>query len=309
MSLEVLLAGSGIIMIAIGLLGRLESEKFRVRHLPNRVRLISVSVGVVLLAISIFIFFNPPDIKKRVSEAVSLTQTAQPTATQTASVKVSLPSDTPSSVGTESLGSPPLMVESDKSTIYDDFNDTAYDGNYQNKKWFLDSSAGNVFQQDGMLAIQVDSSKGNITSLQAVSYHEFSIDSPMFFEAKLRVDAPQSGYVYMLIISPPSALRINTDCEAGGSNGATFGCGYHNNGSFEDYQHLTADYGTWHTVRIEINPSTMTITHYIDGTKIKLISAENLNTDKFTFEIGFYNDANNQVYVGFVDDVQIGKIE
>lgn len=90
-SIENIFAVSGVLMIVIGLLGSLESDKFKVPLLPNRVRLSVAAIGVILLSASVFIFFNSPSMERKVVEAVSLTQTAQPTATAPAQLATQTP--------------------------------------------------------------------------------------------------------------------------------------------------------------------------------------------------------------------------
>ena len=206
--------------------------------------------------------------------------------------------------------SPSIVPTSAQDYMYDDFSKAAFDNSYDIQKWFLDIDSGKVFQEAGKLVFQLDGAKGDQISLQATRHKEVPIDSPTFFEAELMVPKAQSGHVYLQVISRQSKVYI--DCSAGTSRGAAFGCGYNDNISpIEDYDFFIGDYGTWHTVRIEIEPSTMTITYYVDGREIRSFvppNAQQLKSENFTFEVGFFGDVPDQEYIAYVDNVRIGKI-
>jgi hypothetical protein len=252
-------------------------------------------LGFVLLVIGIGLFLVP-----------SRTTASTPPTAISATVIPATTFVQPTALPTTTI---PPTAETDTS-VYDDFNDPRFDGSFDSGKWYMAASDGKVSQQAGNLTFEVDTTKGNNISLQALPYREKYFESPTFFEAKLMVPKEQSGHVYILIISLPNPLRIETDCIAGGSFGAAFGCGFHYDGtSFEDYSHSIEGYGEWHTVRMEIDPTTSTITYYVDGEEIKSLVANKLKEQRLSFEVGFFSEEPNQIYTGYVDDVRIGQLQ
>ena len=254
----------------------------------------SVVFGFVLLVAGIVLYGN--NAPKSASD-----QTATPTLAVAKQVETLTPVLMNSST-------PTIGAVISSSTNYDDFNNSALDGSYDLSKWILNSSSGKVFQQSGVLVIQLESAKGHQVSLRAIKYSDLVIGFPMFFEADLMVQKPQSGHVYIILLSDlPSGAY--SDCIAG----ALFGCGYQVSKEtyiLDDTQ-ILENYGSWHKVRIEINPTTMEIAHLIDGQKIASFIPPNvaeLKSAKFTFAVGFYSDIPNQTFTGYVDNVRIGAM-
>ncbi|HNE05438.1 MAG TPA: hypothetical protein PLT08_13010 [Anaerolineales bacterium] len=202
------------------------------------------------------------------------------------------------------------IVGSD-TVLYDDFNDNAYDGKYNLEKWIIDMNGGKIYQQDGALVAQVDSSLGDGISLSAVDYQNIKIETPMFFEAKLMIKEPINGHVF-LYLGSSSSSGIFSDCTLGyGDVIALLDCGYVVNGVTEYRQDdELVNFTTWHTVRIEVEPQTMTLTYYLDGQKIHSFIPSNsayLKSGNFTLQIGIVSD-DKKSWTGFIDDVSIGQI-
>ena len=78
--IEAIFAIGGLTMIAAGLMGGLEFEKFKIPQLPNWVRATAIITGIVLLSLSIYIFpqspFNPSSELRAEQVAFKETQTA-----------------------------------------------------------------------------------------------------------------------------------------------------------------------------------------------------------------------------------------
>jgi hypothetical protein len=305
-SVITVIGGIALLVALFG--GGIKAKEIEIPSIPGWLRILSGLIGIVLLISGVRIYLVPStqpftttptviDISTSASASTSLPATAIPQIQAT---------NTP-----EAIPSSTLTVET-VTSLYDDFNDTAFDGSYDKKKWILDTASGNVFQHNGTLEFQLDTSIGDTISLAATKYHEATLEYPTFFEAKLMVPQAQSGHLFMLMTLYPSGAY--TDCLAGGSlGGAAFGCGYTDKISppITDYERLIDDYGKWHTARIEIEPSTMTITYYIDGEEVRSLvppNAEKLKSEKITFGIGFFSDVASPSYIGYVDDVRIGAI-
>jgi hypothetical protein len=205
----------------------------------------------------------------------------------------------------------PISV-STTSIIYDDFNNHNFDGSYNQGRWtILDDSSGRIFQQEGILVVSTNGKAAGGPSLRALKYSNFTMETRTFVEAKLMVNRPQNGHAYLFLGSDlPSGIEYS-DCTLGyGDKQALLDCGYVSQGN-EEYraEDILVDYGTWHTVRIEADPATMTFTYYVDGRAIgshRPINAGELGKARFRVEIGF-GVSSSEVSAGYIDDVRIGQ--
>lgn len=89
----------------------------------------------------------------------------------------------------------------------------------------------------------------------------------------------------------------------------------------EDPQHLynsdaiTIQSGSWHTVRMEVDPATMTFSYFVDGRSVGSHTsdqADRLKKASFRLEIGVYTGPGaipEDVLTGYVDDVRIGPLQ
>lgn len=222
------------------------------------------------------------------------------------------PPTTPTKTQSEATLAPIISVNEAElsNVIYDDFNDTAYDGKYNLEKWIIDRGNGKIFQQDGSLVAQVNSGEDGV-SLTAIKYQNFKIETPMFFEAKLMLKEPITGHVFMYL-GLNSSPGIFSDCTLGyGDVIALLDCGYVVNQVTEYRQDdKLVNFTTWHTVRIEVEPSTMTLTYYIDGQEIHSFIPKNsgqLKSERFNLQLGIVSNERNSL-TGYIDDISIGEI-
>jgi hypothetical protein len=276
----------------------------------NLIPVITALIGVVgTIAVAYFAFRGAVAPKEL---EISATQTAESIkATQTSAALSAIPTLIPNGTSTESFLPPSPTAEPVSQALYDNFE---IDGPYDPNKWFMNSTGGDIIQQGGALSVRLDNLKGTVVSLQALNYKEFSIESPMFFEANLMLPAQSGGHLYMLVIADLESQPYS-DCTVYGFDLAVFSCGYDNKNieyMFEGDDLIKRNYGTWHTMRIEIVPASMEISHYIDGEKIRNFvppGRDELQSAKFTFEIGFAADDPDATGVGYIDYVRIGIIE
>ena len=75
-----------------------------------------------------------------------------------------------------------------------------------------------------------------------------------------------------------------------------------------DYQtpYIETDFGSWHTMRIEVDPSTVELNFYIDGKFVGShipSDADVLKNARFSFKIGTWSPYD--FVEGYVDDVRI----
>ena len=70
--------------------------------------------------------------------------------------------------------------------------------------------------------------------------------------------------------------------------------------------------GTWHTVRIDVDPATMTFTYTVDGQVEGTFvppNAEALKGAEFALKLGVWHNETGGGVAGQIDEVRIGRIE
>ncbi len=206
-------------------------------------------------------------------------------------------------------------------TLYDDFDNPAFDGSFDPHLW-MPSEFDTMFQQDGMLVIQYTGSEAwQALRIEALEYSNRQLDRLLFFEADLMLspDVHAGNLSLMPEIYAPESLPYHQEVHCGLSaepraTMATMSCFDRWNmgpDTFDDVYNVPGMYvgfGTWHTARIEIDPTTMTITYYLDGQRVgshTLVRTEQLKSAKFRLVIEMFKPTTEGV-IGFVDNVRIG---
>lgn len=239
-----------------------------------------------------------------------VTQAIQPT--QTPSV-----TDTPSPTATPIL--PTATMDADP-TVYDNFNNPANDGHFNEGLW-QDTSSGipvHEFVQDkGLLRVSRSGAAGSAV-LTATSHKDFALDKPLFIEAKLMLDAKEH------------AGNISIELDANVAPGQTwfsqcvvypmsdaFGAGKCWDTIWpqqQGHEYVAGIYnfkhGTWHLYRIEIDPKTMTFTYFIDQRKVGTHvpkDADQIRNAPFTFNLTSWAPVIDPG-TGYIDDVRIGTL-
>jgi hypothetical protein len=211
-------------------------------------------------------------------------------------------------------GPPPAPLDIDP-TLYDDFNDPAFDGSFNRGQWssFGESNVGQIIQEDGSLTMSRGGKSESGVGLVALEYRRKPIQTPTFYEARFMVDKPQDGHVYSFLGSNlPS--EDYTDCTLGyGDERAKIECGYfHNEETMFWTEARFVDFGTWHTVRIEIDPEPMAFTYYIDGQDAGAYVPPNTEELKqeaeFQFDIGVWGASTEEV-TAYIDEVRVGPFQ
>ena len=96
-----------------------------------------------------------------------------------------------------------------RANMYDDFNNPAYDGSYNMSLWEKPTMAGSVVQRDGMIAFSQAAVRRGYRTLMPGTYSNMTLQSPMFFEAKLRLDPDQDAGNVMM---GPCCGDLDTNC-------------------------------------------------------------------------------------------------
>jgi phosphate transport system substrate-binding protein len=194
--------------------------------------------------------------------------------------------------------------------VYDDFNDPAFDGGYDRRRWRPTSdSPGDFVQEGGALVVVQPSAGESATRLVARAYDFRPLEAPTAFEANLMLDPEaRAGYLHLALEAevPESDEWWWTDCSL-----------------YEDWLGCYADLGyqpegrpvrpgEWHTVRIDVEPVTMTFTYTVDGRVEGTFvppNAEALRSANFALKLGVWHDERDGPVVGYIDEVRVGPVE
>ena len=193
-------------------------------------------------------------------------------------------------------------------TMYDDFDKTVYEGSYNNSLWSVwtsDNGSANIAQKSGGLSIVAN--REQRIWLISQSYDEIFITKPVFFEAKVMLDLTST--------SSDVLLTARTDygsahCGPGDYGSPVIQCWRKFFEQRSDEGSVDISPGTWHIVRLEIDPDAQTITSYIDRQKIQTYTPTNSETlmkSNFLFSIELNNWSADQS-VGYIEYVRIGVI-
>ncbi len=202
--------------------------------------------------------------------------------------------------------------------VVDNFDNPSYDGIFNPKVWkSFNSEKAKIYQGDGKLIIWVEQNTPGGAFLIPSAYNEFILTAPLSIEAKLMVEQPQIGHAFIFIGTP--SLNEYSDCVFGwqASNIAQLGCNYMvNSGKRNGYStdKRMVDYGTWHTLRIEIRPELMEYKYFVDGNEIDTYTppnADELKKENFTIQIGCGNDdaSSSSPYLCYFEYVKISPLE
>ena len=207
------------------------------------------------------------------------------------------------------------------SDLYDDFNNTAFDGFYNPIKWRFwgDENYFSAQQQGGVLVItNTPSTPANVgLDLPLAMPLERTLSQVQRFQARMKLSSGTSGTgAKIQIMSDVNGSGWWTQCglNAYGSSPG-FGCDI-TNYTPGNYQ---AEYGvswptslnfdTWYTARIEINPNTVQVCFYLDNNPLGCHVPSNANALKtynnFIPRIGSWNGNAGATGTRYFDDVYI----
>ena len=148
-------------------------------------------------------------------------------------------------------------------------------------------------------------------TLCAVRYKDGIFPIPTFFEAYIKFPGKQTGFVGIALSKDnggTTACFLHYFYQ--GSDYATLlHCNYYSDTDHFDSKARAVTPGTWHKVRIEIDPATGTFTYYLDSQLVESYKpGGDFNTVKFTPRIFVTADSPTDV-TGYLDDVRIGPVQ
>lgn len=206
----------------------------------------------------------------------------------------------------------PMEATQETGSVYDDFDDSTFEGTWNPDLWaaWPNTNRCDIEQQAGVLRFSCREPNG--PSLNALDYSEVPFGEFDFIEAGLRLDDDIRTNSGAVIVKMQTSLDRYAECRLVG--GTDFDavypyCGvYTENDTEYEVDGPEANYDTWRTVRLELDPETAAITFYIDGQEIGATTsseAEALKQADVTVELYIYFEEGTLV-TGYFDDVHIG---
>ena len=196
--------------------------------------------------------------------------------------------------------------------MYDDFDNSTYEGKVNTSLWNADLPAGKIFQQNGLLTFELSNYEGQIGISTTKSYKPVS---PIFVESKIMLDRT-SRNATMWVGFGSSAMGKGIACTIFApppeqQDGCTSELELPD--VPQKWYVVNMPLGIWHIIRTEFYPDIMTFVFLVDGNKIGSYVPQNpekfkdLSYAPFVFA-GNGTDAAPSA-TGYVDYVRIGKIE
>lgn len=228
----------------------------------------------------------------------------------------------PGGTDLSTLRSQPTAQPSDP-TLYDDFSNPAYDEQINTALWTSEAETSDtLLQRKGILTLRNSGGPMRGTSAVALKYGWFTLSQPIFFQADVMMDAVEhAGAIFIYFRNDPGGsgpfqeVMCGIDSQAGADDGKLSCWDRWNKDSGEtsedEYSAPIAPrtgLGVWHTVRIAIDPATMTLTYFIDGQEAGAhipVRAEDLKNDRFMFAINTHARTAASI-IGYVDNVRVG---
>jgi hypothetical protein len=200
--------------------------------------------------------------------------------------------------------------------IYDNFNDSAFEGKINTDLWKPDGDARSpsyIKQQEGILEFSIAPNSGKYLPLEATK----KIDSNQynFAESKMLLSSDRVGQDGDISFFLTTKDKKNRDvifwCGIGRSPIIKTWCEVYREdvGGIEfSSVKKTTDYDVWHTFRIEIDPE-IDVIFYVDGLRLgsyKPEDAEELKSKDFTVRLGVWSPSQDGIKAHF-DEVRIGQ--
>ena len=248
------------------------------------------------------------------------TATAAAIATQTARAPTGTPTPTRTPRPTPT---PSATIDADP-TVYDNFNNPAFDGEYDTGLWDYSTETATelgVQQRDGFLEFYNSPLPEGIDRvLYTRRPRQWTLNDFSFFEAKLRLGRDPVGKLAFIKIQLTSDLGSKgwwTQCRLNAYQqieSPYFVCDVytHADDTFsQEYltEYITINYDAWYTVRIEMDPQTGRLGFYLDDQQVSTYTprdAAELRNVSFFARVGVWQSENSSIS-GQVDDVRIGQ--
>ena len=209
------------------------------------------------------------------------------------------------------------IIVSTDLTMYDDFNNPAYDGGFNTALWASgDIPVGKILQENGLLTFQLNTY--TIPTERDIGLNGSELYKPtypIFVESKMMLDptSRKDAAIYVALVTSDGGSQCVIYAGTKSTDMQTIIC---QSVYFDTVQRpyiLKINAGTWHLLRVELYPETMTFAYVVDGKKIGSYIPR--NPDKLKdFNYSPVVHVNSGIdpdpsVTGYADYVKFGKIE
>lgn len=214
----------------------------------------------------------------------------------------------------------PTIINSGYTDLYDNFNNSLYDGSFNNELWWVGGQESDILlQTEGVFTILKQGGPQNCLSVMANNYNNFVPDTPFYYQADVKVDPQFSkGPVQMWVVAklPDRSFESYCGFEHSGRNVLFVSCWndwLSNDTMSEEYDSkgLQVKLNEWHTFRIDYDPSVTTFTYFIDNKNIgfyQVLASDLLRNASFKLNFGVCAPQDSSTK-GYFDNIRIGFVK
>ena len=244
----------------------------------------------------------------------------KPTILPTSTSIINSPTSTKTIVSTFTPTLVPTLFNSNDSDLYDNFNNSAYEGSINKELWGIESKAANdIIQTEGILSVLKRSGTSECSSVSVNKYHGTEPQTPFFFQTDMKVEKPSPNSIVSIGINGEvqnKAFMAICSIYSNSQNTSGAECVNHwyiNDNNLPEHQYYPIDepniINQWFTFRIDYDPSATTFTYFINNEMLgsyQVIDSESMK--KAVFELKLYVCAPQEINnIGYFDNVRIGS--
>jgi len=212
---------------------------------------------------------------------------------------------------------PPIPIP-----LYDDFNNSAFDGKYNPDLWAYDETKhAEVKQENGVLVLKTTSILEDGENGLSANSKSWILQDLGSMEAKLKLDSSRRGQgsfvkIQVARLEGKQAYWIECQLDNNEIDHTSYFCNYEagewpTDNLIYEYQTEVIDgkYDTWYISRFEIDPKTLTIQFFLDDKLIGSYTpkdADIIRKKRFYPLIGSWTGAGDN-FIGYIDDVRLGQ--
>ncbi len=202
-------------------------------------------------------------------------------------------------------------------TMYDNFNSAENENSFDKSLWEMFSQQeGNTAQQRNDSMVLVSNGYEKSIVLLPLRYTDVILTAPTFIETSVRLPAQQNGGAGIHI----AVMDKYIFCHIWGMDGqqSVYCDAPSFNQEVENPKWIDISVNTWHTIRVELDPTVPVFSFYIDGEKAGKLApsqAEKYKSVTYTFRLwsgcngkGCVDQNSPRVVEGYFDYVKIGQI-
>jgi serine/threonine protein kinase len=246
-----------------------------------------------------------------------LLDTSQEIRSEAAPIRISTSPTDPQTATSEGLSNtPPVFLVTTKLELYDDFDNSSFDGSFDERNWwFFPNDGVSGAQNNGVFGINVE--KGNkVADASLIVYGERNLSLTNAFEARLGIEQSEGANFGILIKINPKFdyywhyacwLMSNTSgvrawCETNESRGGNEKITYRG-------VSIKVSRGELVPMKLEIDPTNLVIRSYINGEMMDtydIPAKQEFRNAKYNYVVGLWVDPGTSGRA-VVDDAFVGS--